>query len=59
LDAVKRAAEAAAANGAHPDEQRWEVNSTTLTEVDKDFEEARKLLKVGFKAYSVRIAHLR
>jgi len=54
LDAVKKAVDAAAANGAHPDEQRWEVDPTTLTAVEDAFDESRQLLKVALKAYSVR-----
>jgi hypothetical protein len=58
LDAIKRAVDTAAANSTHPD-KGWDVDSTTLTEVEEAFEEARKLLKAGFNAYSVRIAQLR
>jgi hypothetical protein len=58
LDAVKKAVDAAAANGAHPDEQRWEVDPTTLTAVEDAFGQAKQWLKVALKAYSVRIAHL-
>jgi hypothetical protein len=58
LDAVKNAVDAAAAKGARPDEQKWDIDPAALTAAEDAFEEATQLLKVGLKGYSVRIAHL-